>query len=257
MVLLFSGCLNTSVAVIDGEQDVNIQDYTGEIQNYFLTTHLHNTTFTSNGVQGINTINVASTTDCVDFDAIDIYDNESYFQGIIQSVTANTITFTPGLDKEYDLSNSVVKCGEWDMSTIDGSTNPTEFYITPPTDVKWHLESSVFNILDNSAMDDGMFGSRSALTNGFVVSRVDGYTKELFLIYNNAGFKLRGFNREYAEKAPAGDYSYFADIQYNEKFGAVVELDGRTNDKYIVLIQDDMTSQEQMAYTVAGHRTTD
>lgn len=248
--------VNSTNANEDGSFDVSVQDYTGEIQDYFLTTHLHNTTLTIDAIEDENTIIVDSTTNCVLFDAVDIYNENSYFQGIIQSVTANSITFAPGLDRNYDLSDTVIKCGEWDMSTIDGATTPTMFYITPPNNVTWHIKSGVFNILDSKDMDDGLFGSRSSLENGLTVSVIDGYTKELCLIYNNAGWKLRKYTKEYEPKAPAGQFSLFAEIEYERKYGAVIELNGTTRDKYAVLIQDDMRSQDQMAYTIGGHVTT-
>lgn len=264
LTLFISSC--SDAAVVTKTQDVNIvepvddygvevsiQDYNGDIISFFLTYELHHTNLTTEAFKNNQTVFVNTTTNCLVGDAFDIWDNNTYFQGIITAVTANSISFTPQLDTDYtDIENTDIKCGEWNMN-VDGSTTSVEFHITPPHNKTWDIESVGFQCEDNSAWDISTFCSRTALTNGFTVNIHDGYDKELFLIYNNAGFDLRGFIvREYA-KAPSGVYGFTANLAFAEIYGAIPYIDGNTEDYFGVKIADDLTTQDQIAMTLRGH----
>lgn len=254
LFIFISGCI--PVNVMESPIDVNIQDYTGEIQDYFLTMTLQETSLIIDADYEDTVIYPLTTTNCLVGDAVDIYDDRSYFQAIITAVTPTNITFTPSLDKKFLSNNSFVKCGEWNMA-IDGSVQEKVFSITPPTNANWHIVSSVFYILDNKVMDDGLFGSQSALANGISLGVKDGYMKNLFLIYNNIGFYLRKYDTKYSTKAPSGQYGYVGKILYKENYGAVIMLDGKKRDSLILTVRDDLTSQNEFAVTIGGHITTD
>lgn len=258
-----SGCYrNTGVGItnvptdVDGNVPISVQDYTGEGFSFFLTQELANTTLTNNASKGDLTINVTNATGCIVFDAINIYDNESYFQSLILSTTATSITMNSELDNDFDISNTYVECAEWDLSTSDGSITPEFFKISPPTNRTWHIVSTAINILDDSPMDDSRFGGGPALTNGISGRVTDGYSKDLFLIYNNNGFFLRGFDKSYQDKAPAGLYGLNAILFLRDVYGIVVELDGSTRDVWEAVNRDDLTTQEEIGITVNGHYVT-
>ena len=257
LVILFVYMQVKPVYVTNDSQDVNIQDYTGEAFSFFLTKTLSQPILTSDITQNDLVINVDSTTNCTVFKAVDIYDDNYYWQGLVKSVTANTITLTSMVDKNFSTTNTVVKCGEWDLSTSDGSITPEVFYITPPTNSSWHIISTVFNCLDNTDMDSAKFCGGPALTNGISGSVTDGYSKDLFLIYNNNGFVLRGFNLNYITKAPAGVYGLNAKLLFRENYGAVIELNGDSGDTWRAINRDDLTDIEEIAITVNGHYVTD
>lgn len=259
VMVLFSGCTYYDTIVEfpfdeEGNMEVSIQDYTGEIQDYFYINVLQSTTLINNVIKNSNKINITNPTGCLVGDAVNIYDDKSYFQGIITNTVGNEITFTPRIDKEFSLSNTIIKCGEWNMA-VDGSVSPVNYCVNPPTNVSWHVISGVFYILDNSAMDDGLFGSRTSLSNGLSLSVNDGYMKNLFLIYNNAGFNLRKYDKEYTDKAPSGQYGMIASINYKEKYGAIIELNGNTNDTFCYTISDNLLSQNEIASTIGAHTT--
>ena len=194
---------------------------------------------------------VTDATDCLSGDAIDIYDNDYYFQGIITNVGADYINFTPELDYSFE-AGSIAKCGEWNLNS-DGSTTPVEYTINPPLERSWDIESIGMQFQDNLDWDISTFGSRSALTNGFVVAVGDGDIKNLFLVYNNGGFLLRGGTIQDVAKAPAGLYGFSVDMEFETKYGSVLKLDGTLNESLRAINQDDLTSQTQIAFTVRGH----
>ena len=272
VMFLFSGCSlfhpNTNININDGvlrdesgtslvtdkgDIPVMIHHYTGESFSYFLTMVINSTTLTENAYVGNETVYVTSTSGCTIFDAINIYDDENYFQGIIQEVGIDHINFTSKLDRNFNISNTVVQCAEWDLSTTDGTIEEKVFSIEAPTNKIWHISSTVINILDDSPMDSATFGGRTALSNGISGRIVDGYIKEMFLIYNNNGFNLRGFELDYIDKAPSGVYGLNAMLKFEESYGAMVRLDGETNYQWQAVNRDDLTSQEQIAITVNGH----
>lgn len=261
-LLLLTGCSffkapGVGIAVSPKTQDVAVQDYTGEAFSFFLTKVEATPSLQTDIVKNNMTIRVNSTVGCVIFDAINIYDNISYFQSLILSTTATTITLNSQIDRDFSTSNTIIECAEWDLSTSDGSVVPETFSIRPPTSRTWHTISTVFNCLDNTVMDSAKFCGGPQLTNGISGRVIDGYQKDLFLIYNNNGFKLRGFDLEYILKAPAGVYGLNAELIFKDKYGAVVELNGDTNDTWQAVNRDDLTTQEEIAITVNGHYVSD
>ena len=241
----------------DGNVRVLNQDYTGEVFNFFITRQLSNTTLLSKTEIGDMVLNVVDTTGCADFRAVNVYDNESYFQGIIMSTTANTITMGSEIDRSFNVSNTIVECGEWNISSVDGSVTDQIYRIIPPSDRVWHVISTSVVILDDTQMEDDEFGGIPALTNGLSMRIKDGYTKDVFLIYNNIGFFLRGFDYLYSDRFFAGTYGFRSRLNIKDIHGAVIELDGSTDDEIQAVVRDDLTPLLEMAITVQGHYVTD
>jgi len=256
LLLLFSGCVDDKTIIYDNI-DVNVQDYTGEAFSFFLTRVEATPKLQVDIIKDNKTIVVDDTTGCVVFDAINIYDDESYFQSLILSTTATTITLNSQIDRNFSTSNTIIECAEWDLSTSDGSVTPETFSIRPPMSRTWHVISTVFNCLDNSDWDTSTFCGGPALTNGISGRVIDGYQKDLFLIYNNNGFLLRSFDLEDYPKAPAGLYGLNAELIFRDKYGAVVELNGDTNDTWQAVNRDDLTNINEIAITINGHYTDD
>lgn len=231
--------------------ETSIQDYNGRTVSFFLTKELQLTNLSMDVSINSKIVNVTDSTGCLVQDAIDIYDNTNYFQGIITEVSGNRINFNPSLDVDFS-SGSNVKCGEWNMN-VDGSTTMQRFYINPPKKRAWDIESLAIQFKDNSDWDINTFGSRSALENGFVLLTEDGFNQKLFLIYNNGGFALRGGSVQNFQKAPAGLYGFNVNIDIEDVYGSVLAIDGENEDKIVAEINDDLTSQTEIALTVRGH----
>lgn len=233
--------------------NVSIIDPKNSLFSYFLTMPYTNTTLTSKGnVQDI-VINVDSSTGCNVFDAINIYDNNNYFQALIQSITPTTITMNMPLDVNFDTSNTIVECAAWDLSTTDGSTTEKVFSISPPSNKTWDITNTVVTILDNKPMDSSLFGGLPPLPNGIIGRFVDNHKQNLFVIYNNNGFILRGFDMNYIPKTPSGYYGLDATLNFQKTFGDIVSLYGSEKDKWEAVNQDDLTALDSVAITVSGN----
>jgi len=231
---------------------VNIQDYNGKLFSYFLTQELQSTTLTEDTVfMGFN-VTVDNTTNCVVGDALDLVDQNNNFQGIITSIDDNIISFVPSLVNNFELETTEVKCGEWNMA-VDGSSIKQTFTFDVPSNVTLDLESIAVQFKDNSDWDINTFGSRTSLENGFTAGIQDGQYTRFFLIYNNGGFSLRGFNIEDIEKAPSGLYGFTANLEFEKSYGAIPALYGEDDDKFVANINDDLTSQTEIAFIVRGH----
>ena len=257
-LLLFVGCTTTieSVAPIpiedNGAVPVNIQDYNGRLFSYFLTKELQLTTLTTDAFISDFNISVDNATGCLVGDAIDLWDDNNYFQGLITDVTGSTISFVGTIVHNFSTTNTVVKCGEWNLN-VDGSVNKQTFSITPPTNSSWDLESCTMQFKDNSDWDINTFGSRTSLQNGFTAGIRNGELTRLFLIYNNGGFALRGFDINNIEKAPSGLYGFTANLDFETRNGAIPALHGLEGESFLVNVNDDLTSQTELAFVVRGH----
>lgn len=233
--------------------EVSLQDYTGRLVSFYATYPLKITNLTTNIYVEDTNITLYNTTGCALGQALDIYDKNNYYQGLIKAINGNTITITPEIDYNFtDLENTVAKCGITNLN-VNGLTQKYEFYISPPTNKKWHIESIGMGFNDNLDWDMSTFGSRTALNNGFIVETENGELNELFLIYNNEGFLHRGFTLQNIEKAPAGVYGFSADLEVNTKYRTIIELDGSKNEKIIAEVQDDLTSQSSIRFIIRGH----
>jgi len=249
-----------NVSVIDPQSfkeiqpiNVNTIEILKNPVSLFLTHSLVNTTLLNDESMDSITVNVVNTTGCIPFDAINIIDKKNYFQALITSITANTITMDMPLDVDFNAVDTKVQCAEWDLSKTDGSITPVEFSIQPPKNATWHLTSTVITILDNKEMDSSLFGGIPSLTNGIIGRFTNEHKKNLFIIYNNNGFVLRGFDLKYIEKSPAGVFGLNANLNGMDTFGTVINLHGGTYERWGSINQDDLTGLTEVAITVNGH----
>jgi len=267
-MFLFSGCYydtiveskdNTTVKINTDNTslDVNIQDYTGPLESFYLINVLDVNTFTNNISIGNNEIGSTDTKFCVIGDVINIYNGYDLFQAKITSLNSTHYKFTPVIDKVFAASDSYYECGPTDMSVLGTITNPVIYSIHPPEKVNWQIKTNIVNFIDNSPMDGSMFGSQSALTNGFLIRRKDGIYENLFMIYNNNGFTNRGYKFVSIPKAPSGSYTSTFNLQFNDIYGTIIQLNGSSNDMFQNVIYDDLRSQERIVSAIGGHTTTE
>ncbi len=168
-------------------------------------------------------------------------------------MTSNSITIKGEFTQSFNVIDTEIKCGEWDLSTTDGSSGEELFSITPPSNQSWHILTTIIKITDNSDWDLSGFGGGPRLNNGISGRISDGYKKDLFLIQDNSGFKLRGFQLENFEKAPSGVYGFVGTLNFNEVFGSIIELNGDTDDTWSAVNRDDFTGLTEVSITINGH----
>ena len=239
-------------SLIEEPIDVSIQDYTGELESYFLINVKGSGMLISDSMELSNNVTVNSTTGCVIDESIYIYNGISSFQALITDIAGNTITFTPIIDKDFIAGESYFDCGSTNIA-VDGSVNPVIFSIKPPYNVSWDIEAISVNFIDNADMDASTFGSRTSLINGLLIRRSDGDYNNLFMIYNNNGLLLRGFDLLNIPKAPSGVYMFDFRLLFEKTYGSIIRLEGNLSDRLEIVVSDDLTSQTRIVSTISGH----
>lgn len=171
-----------------------------------------------------------------------------------------SLPWTILLDTPLDFAFTVLGgCSERSTNmNVDGSGTPIIFTVTPgnlQAGLKWDVVRFLLNILDAEPMDDGKFGGVDALTNGVVIRSVNGKTKNVFNAKTNGDFRLRAYDVEYVEKAPAGQNSVSLRRTFGgqSKNGVVIRLEADTLDEFQVIIQDDLEGLTQFKGCIQGH----
>lgn len=235
--------------------DVAIQDQFSEIINLYMCNVKATTTLTTSYAKDVKIVVVTSATGAVIGDCINISENGRVFQSIVTGIATNTINIASPTDQAFTTA-AIVCFAEWDFAQSNGSVTPVIHKICPPKGAMWDITKMNFNITDGTAMDDGLFGGITALTNGLIFRVVDGYTKQMSIISNNAGFREYGFNCQYNDKAPAGLYGFSGSLNIKEN-GVVIRLNGDTNDELQIIVNDNLTTLTKFAVVCQGHTVED
>ena len=233
--------------------DVFIQDQTTEVIDYYFTRVINTTSLTAIAIIDEQNVSVSDTAGAGIGRAINIYDDDSFFQGMITGVGVDNISFNAPLDKAFSL-NSIVEFAEWNMA-VDGGTSSKEYSVCSVRNKQWDIVRSLFSITDNAAMDTSLFGGIPALTNGVLLRLSDGYQKNIFVIRDNSGFAERNYDNTYSSKAPAGFYGFISRRTFGgqDKNGVVLRLNGATDDCLKIIINDDLTDLIKFAAIAQGH----
>jgi len=242
-----SGAYNTDYNALN----VHIRDNEYIGFNLYLCKELGSTTLSAPSVVDTFTVTVTSPTGALAGDCINIRQGGDIFQSLIKNVATNTITFASPMDKVFT-AGAEVCFGEWNLNG-NGSSTPLIYKVCPPPDAKFHIRAISLTMNDTTAMDDSLFGSLPALTNGLIVRRTDGVVSNYFLISNNAGFYQYGYTTNYPAKVPSGTYGFQARKNLDDINGTVISLDGATNDELQIIVQDNLTGLTEFAMQVHGH----
>jgi hypothetical protein len=227
------------------------------------TFHQHDgtTTLNSAATAGDTSLSVADTTGFIVGDEVKL---EEDVAGVgVQEIGVMTITAvaagTPGtltLDRPlgFDYTTAATVSNVETNIAVSGTlASPQIFEIDPPLGTVWQFTRILFNITDQSAMDDAKFGGISALTNGVSLRATTeaGRTVVFGNWKSNSDMKLDMFDVSYSDKAPAGFYGVTGRWTFT-KAEVVAELNGDSSpiQKLEVLIQDDLTGLD--TFTMRG-----
>ncbi len=161
----------------------------------------------------------------------------------LTDVTGSTLQFDRPVGFDYTVAASIEEVIT-NMAVSGTLASPEIFEIDPPLGTIWQFTRVLPRILDTAAMDDGLFGSQDALTNGVALraTTTAGRTVIFANWKTNGDMRADMYNVDYLPKAPAGQYGLggkwtFTNLQI------VAELDGDASpiQKLEVLIQDDIT----------------
>ena len=231
--------------------EVEIQDVYSEPIDFYLYYETGTTNPSNSYALGSTEITVDSVTGAELYNVINIKSDTRFYQGLISNINVNTLTISPAIDFNITPSDTVI-FGDYNLNK-DGSTTPLTYSISPPANLSWDIYTINFAMENTVAMDDATFGGLPALTNGIYFKRVDGITKNFWLIYSNGGFGERGFNTQYSAKAPAGSYGFTGTKNIKTVTGVSLRLNGDTDDYVGVDVNDDLTGLDKLVFVVNGH----
>ena len=181
-----------------------------------------------------------------------------FYEGQVLAVNINDITLDSPLDFAFTTAAGLQHIHIPDMN-VNGSVDPVEFHIVPPTESKWNITRIIFLIEDNVTMDTSKFGGIPALTNGVLVRVKNDIFKNIFNIKTNGEFALRSFDISYDDRAPAGVFGFRARVSFagRSKRGVVIALDGAKEDQIQIIIQDDLTGLTKFQAIAQGYEVLD
>lgn len=204
---------------------------------------------TSNTSVGDKILSIDSNTNVSDGDAITLYEGSRIFQSLVVSSTANSVTIQSGVD--YGFTTDVtIEVGPWNMA-VNGSSSEQTFILKSPPSSNYVIKSVNGSILDQTAMDDSLFGGLSELSNGIVLSLENDKNRQFALIVNNTGFFENGFTIEYASKAPAGYYGFRYRKSLDIMHGVVIVID--TDSTLKLIIRDNLSDLDQFTMSILGY----
>ena len=240
-----------------GHTEVTIQDQFSEIIDLYMCNEIAKTTPISSIEIDDTSIDVDDTTGATVGDCINISEDGNVFQAIVSSISGDTINFSAPSD--YAFTTSAEVCfAEWDFSVANGTTTPVIYKVCPPSGAKWDITNINFTIVDTGTSTQftasGFGNIIGGLTNGIILRKVDGITKNVWQINNNGGFSDRGcrYDIDRAGFFGANEIGLSATYCINDK-GVTIRLDGDTDDELNIIVQDDLTGLDKMAVVAQGH----
>lgn len=243
------------IPIENGAVPVVVSDQHSEPINLYFCDHSASTTLAADADIGDDQISVTSAAGAILYGAFGVYENGHVWQTLTSAIDGTTITTASRSDYNFS-AGATVYFGNWDMS-VDGSTTPVVYYIGPPPGVKWDIYELIISMEDNTAMYESTFAGIAALTKPLTARVVDGFSKQLFVINNNGGFREQGFIVDYPAKVPAGTYAFGAYKNFPQTLGVSIRLDGDAGDRIEIPVRDNLTGITKVAMTVQGHVVVD
>lgn len=240
--------------------DVALQDQYTDLVDLYLVDMDNGVTLTlTSGVSpGDTTCTVADATGVLTdgTQAFCMSEDDHVYQGLVQSVVDNVITFTPPIDSAFTTS-ALVHASPWNLALANGAVTPKIFSVGPPPNASWDITTFIWAMGADAVMYGTVFGPIAPLTNGLLMRKVDGEMHNYFLVYNNDGLAERATRVEYPEKVPSGTYTFRAirELSGQGNSGVTIRLDGATNDRIQVVVQDNLIDVDflKFAVLVRGH----
>ena len=168
--------------------------------------------------------------------------------------TPGTFTLDRRLDGAHGIGDEVTKA-IIDMSTTAGTlADPIEYSAWPAPGEIFHITRVIFSMFHGTAGDFGLFGNLAQLTNGVLIRvRQNGVYRTFTNWKNNADIKTDMYDVQFDSRSGGqGDYGTSGRLSFF-KAGATIELNGNTDDRFEVYIQDDITGLGFFGMKIQGH----
>ena len=189
-----------------------------------------------------------------------------FYQGTILAVVANggnsyTLTVDMPIDFAFTTSGGCTIANT--NMVVNGSVTPRTFRVTPAllTDgTRWDSTGLTISMRSTADMDDNLFGSLPALTNGIVPRfTADGIAENLtpFAIRRNGDLSVLGPEWIKGDKAPSGEYALSWDKKFNgmQYLGVVIRLTAATPTSSALefIVRDNLTTGAMTSIRAIAH----
>ena len=239
----------------NGALAVNIQDQHSETVDLYLYRLDASPTLTSSIAVDDVVFDIDTNADISNEDVITIYEGTYFYQALVTSSTAITVTVSTPCDKVFTIA-ATVHIGPWNMA-VNGSITPQAFHVHPPVGLDFDIYGLTISGLDELSMDSTTFlGIEGGITNGLLLRQINTITKNLGLIVNNLGFEEFGYDVTYTAANKQSEYGVIIRQNLHITNGVSLRLEGATQDTIQAIIRDDLTSQSLMAMIIKGHVVT-
>lgn len=246
--------LDTDVYVLD----VHVADVHNQIINRYV--HQHTATETTLAVDTVPNAYQITVASAVGFAVNDyIHINTTAFETTHPKITAiagNVFTLDRRLDIAHTVGDRVTKA-IIDMALagqVGTLAAPQEYAMWPEPGTVFHITRILFAMAHGTAGDLGLFGDLAPLTNGVLIRvRINGQYGTLMNWKTNADMKTDMFDVEFDARASGGGTWGTSGRGTFTETGAVLRLDGDTNDQLEIYIQDDITALDFFAMKAQGH----
>ena len=161
---------------------------------------------------------------------------------LLGSSHANSLKISNALIEQQPLFLKELSNGITSDMSVNGSVTPVDFFVQPPVDEVWYIAKWMLYLQDGKGFDITTWGSNGALTNGLDLKvEVNGVTVNQldFPVKHNGDIARIAYDMQLHEFGN-GDDILTAQWSFTE-MGQFLRLDGATNDKLIVTVQDDLT----------------
>lgn len=158
------------------------------------------------------------------------------------------------LDYAHSIGDGVEKAVTNIASAAGTMASPVEYWEGPEPGEVWHLTRILFEMTHGTAGDLGLFGNLNPLANGVLLrARVNGQYGTFTNWKTNADIKSDMYDVEFDTRSSGGGTYGTSGRGTFTNAGAVVRLDGDTNDQIELYVQDNLTGLLTFSMKVQGH----
>jgi hypothetical protein len=179
-----------------------------------------------------------------------------YYFGNVTAVNGSDIDIDTPIDFAFDAGDTVIRLTR-DLN-VNGATSTQTFAIQvggPTTQIEVDITRIILVMNMNNPGILPNFGDISGgLTNGIVLRRVDGDTRNIWNCKTNSDLAQVAYDAQFYDAAKQNDINGFTMLQTfagQSKHGAAIRLVG--GDSLEMLIQDDLSSLTRFRIIAQGH----
>jgi len=173
---------------------------------------------------------------------------------VILAINGNVFQLDRYLDRAHAIGDEVIKVFVNMSPQIGTLAAPREYWTGPPPGEVWHITRLLFEMTHGLAGDLGKFGGIDALINGVLLrARNNGQYGTFTNWKTNGNIKTDMFDVVFdARSGGQGSFGTSGRGTFTNT-GAIVRLDGDTNDRIELYVQDDLQLLDSFTMKIQGH----